>query len=61
MKNLDIRLEVSESGLKYKDIAEKMGISRVYLSTLMRYDLSPANHERIMKAIRELKRGELTE
>lgn len=54
MRNLDIRLEVSESGLTYREIADRMGVSPVWLSTLMRYDLTPANHERIMKAVREL-------
>ena len=57
MRNLDIRGMVSESGLKYTDIAKKMGISRVWLSNIMRYDLTPENHDRIMKAIRELKSG----
>lgn len=54
MRNLDIRLEVSESGLTFKEVAQKMGVSPVWLSTLLRYDLTPANHERIMKAVREL-------
>lgn len=57
MRNLDIRVIVSESGFLYKDIAKQMGISRVWLSNLMRYDLTPENRERIMKAIGEL-RGE---
>lgn len=57
MRNLDIRIEVSESGLKYKQIAEKMGISPRWLSNIMRYDLTPENHDRIMKAIRELRSG----
>lgn len=57
MRNLDIRIIVSESGLLYKDVARQMGISRVWLAKLMRYDLTPANKERIMKAIRELNKG----
>lgn len=56
MRNLDIRIEVSESGLKYKQIAEKMGISPRWLSSIMRYELTPKNHDRIMKAIRELRK-----
>lgn len=58
MRNLDIRVMVSESGLKYTDIARKMGISRVWLSNLMRYDLTKENREKILKAIRELKKGQ---
>ena len=48
---------VNEAGLTYTAIAEKMGISRVWLSNLMRYDLTNENREKILKAIREL-RGE---
>lgn len=55
MRNLDIRVIVSESGLKYTDIARQIGISRQYLSLLMRYDLTTENREKILKAIRELK------
>ena len=55
MRNLDIRVMVSESGLKYTDIAKQVGISRQYLSLLMRYDLTAQNREKILKAIRELK------
>ena len=54
MRNLDIRVMVSESGLRYTDIAKQMGISRVWLSNLMRYDLTIENREKILKAIREL-------
>lgn len=55
MRNLDIRVMVSESGLKYTDIAKQIGISRVWLSNLMRYDLTTENREKILRAIRELK------
>ena len=57
MRNLDIRVEVSESGLKYTEVAAVMGITPRWLSNIMRYDLTPENHDRIMKAIRELKSG----
>lgn len=56
MRNLEIRLMVSEAGLRYIDIAQKMGISRVWLSNLLRHDLTPVNRERILKAIRELRK-----
>jgi transcriptional regulator with XRE-family HTH domain len=54
MKNLEIRLLVSEKGLKYTDIARQMGISRQYLSLLMRYDLTIDNKTRILEAIANL-------
>lgn len=55
MKNLDIRIMVSESGIRYQDIAEKMGIGRVWLSKLMSRELSPERRQQIKQAIMELK------
>ena len=55
MKNLDIRIIVSDSGLKYTDIAEEMGVSRVWLSKLMRTTLTPENRDRILTAIKRLR------
>lgn len=55
MENLDIRILISESNIKHKDIAKKMGISPVWLSTQLRYELSPVTKERIIQAIKELK------
>ena len=57
MKNIDIRMTVSDLGILYKDLAAQMGISRVWLSKLMRDELSPANRERILAAIQELQKG----
>ena len=58
MKNIDIRVLVSESGLTYKDIAEQMRISPEWLSRLMRYTLSPENRERILSAVMALKEAD---
>lgn len=57
MKNLDIRSIVLEKDLKYKDIAEEMNISPVWLSRLMRNTLTTDNKVRIMGAIERLKKG----
>ena len=46
---------VAENHIRYKDIAKKMGISPVWLSTQLRYQLSPVTQERIIQAIKELK------
>lgn len=54
MENLDIRILVSEKGLKYKDIADQMNISRQHLSRLLRKDLTNGNKLRIMAAIQKL-------
>ena len=57
MQNLDIRLLVSDYGLKYKDIARTMGICPEWLSRMMRRPLSTHNKSRILDAIETL-RGE---
>ena len=57
MENLGIRILISESGLRYKDIAQKMGITPEWLSRLMRKDLEPEMRDKILKAVSEL-RGE---
>ena len=46
---------VSEEHIRYKDIAKKLQISPQYLSTLMRYTLSPAMRQRIINAVEELR------
>lgn len=57
MKNLDIRLLVSENGLKYKDIADEMNVTPEHLSRLLRKELTPENKIRVMRAIDQLKKG----
>ncbi len=61
MENLDIRIKVDADGLLYKDIAEEIGITDVHLSRLMSKKLTLENRERILTAINNLKRTELTE
>lgn len=55
LENLDIRILVAENHIRYKDIAKKLGISAVWLSTQMRHKLSPVKRQQIKKAIMELK------
>ena len=57
VENLGIRILVSESKLRYKDIAHRMGITPEWLSRLMRKDLEPEVRDKILTAISEL-RGE---
>lgn len=54
MKNIDIRIAVSDAGLKYQDIAAQMGISKFWLSKMMRNEMSKKNRERVLRAINEL-------
>ena len=58
VQNLDIRVLISDSGLRYQDVAAQMGISKWWLSKLMRQELSKENRSRVMKAIMELKDGD---
>lgn len=55
MKNLDVRVMVSDSGLKYKAIAKELGISPEWLSKLMKHTLTADNRARIIAAINKLK------
>ena len=55
MKNLDVRVMVSDSGLKYKAIAKELGISPEWLSKLMKHTLTVDNRARIIAAIKKLK------
>ena len=57
MENLDVRLIVADANLTYKAIAARIGITRQYLSTCMRYPLKPEMKARIMAAVNDL-RGE---
>lgn len=57
MKNIDVRVLVSDHGLKYKDIADKLNVTPEWLSRLLRNDLTPENKIRIMGAIEDLMNG----
>lgn len=51
MKNVDIRMIVSDKGLTYRQIAAEMGVTAVYLSRVMGADLKPGMRLRILDAI----------
>lgn len=58
--NEDLRLEIFKSGLSYREIAEEMKITPVWLSRVMARKLTPEMRRRINVAIDELtvmKRG----
>lgn len=58
--NEDLRLEIFKSGLTYREIADEMKISTVWLSRVMAKKLTPEMRRRINVAIDELtvsKRG----
>lgn len=55
MKNIDVRVLVSESGVTYKAIAAELGITPEWLSRLMRFTLTAENKARITAAVEKLK------
>ena len=55
MKNLEIRMMVSENGLRYKDVAKEIGISREWLSRLLKDEMTPENKDRVIRAVLKLK------
>ena len=58
MKNLDIRIAVADKGITYRQIAEVIGITPVYLSRVMAKELKANMRMRILNAIDELIRRE---
>ena len=59
LSNLEIRKLVIDSGVQYKDIAKKLGMSREWLSRCMRNQLSQKMEDNIRIAIDELKSSEM--
>lgn len=57
VKNLDVRMLVSDHGLKYKDVAYEMNVTPEWLSRLLRDDLTLENKIRVMGAIERLTKG----
>ena len=52
--NAEIRSLVSESGITYKAISERIGITPEWLSKLLSKELSAFQRKRIMAAVNEL-------
>ena len=57
MRNLDIRMMVSQYGLKYKEIAACMGITAIHLSRLLSSELKPKKRIEILDTIYKLQEG----
>ena len=57
MNSQDIRQEITESGLKYWQVADKIGLTDGNFSRLLRFELSDEKKEQIRSAIAELKAG----
>ena len=54
MQNLDLRLRIENSGLRYRDVAQKMGIRGETLSRILRKPVNQKNWMRISLAITDL-------
>lgn len=53
MKNVEIRMMIQQSGFRFYQVAEKLGISESYFSRLLRDELSPDWKQRIIDVIKE--------
>lgn len=58
MANQDIRNEAKKAGVKFWQIADKLGISEPTITRLMRRELNVEKKEEILKIIAELKGAE---
>ena len=54
MKNVDIRNEVREAGIKLWQVAEQLGMSDSAFSRRLRHELPDSKKEQIRKIIREM-------
>ena len=57
MINTEIRKQVFESEITYKQIAAAMGVSHEHLCRMMARELSEKNRLRILKAIDQVRIG----
>lgn len=56
MKNTEIRTSVRDAGLHLWEVAYHLGMSDSSFSRKLRRELSEADRERVLRAIKELKR-----
>lgn len=56
MYNLDIKEAIKKSRFKQYEIANQLGITEVYFSKKLRYELPAGEKEKILQAIEELKK-----
>ena len=54
MKNLDIKNEITNSGLNYWQVAEGIGVSDSTFSRLLRHELPDEKKEEIRAAIQQI-------
>ena len=52
--NAIYRFAIESNGLKYRDVAEKIGITGTSLAIWMREEMNPVRKMRVEKAINEL-------
>ena len=57
LENIEVRRQVAEVSLRYKDIAKQIGVTPEHLSRCMRYPLKPEMYIRIVTAIQCLREG----
>ena len=54
MNNFEIRMKLFENGLKYWQLADKLGISEMTLSRKLRHEMTEEEKNTILEAIQAL-------
>ena len=55
MNNIEVRTAIKEAGLKYWEVAEKLGMNDGNFSRKLRKELSDVEKQKVIAAIQELK------
>ena len=58
MKNKEIRQVITDAGVYYWQVADKLGMHDSTFSRKLRHELSKEEKERVLTAIEELKKGD---
>lgn len=53
--NVQIRTEIMKSGLKNYEVGQRIGLTETRFSKLLKSDMSDADRERVLAAIRDLR------
>ena len=61
MENIKVRMEITKQGLKHKEVAEILGITRTSFSRKIAKELPKDEQKRIIDAIRAYKKGQTDE
>jgi DNA-binding phage protein len=52
--NLELRIDVLKRGMRYTDIAKKMGMHQSHLARMLQKEMSPTQKARVVAAMNEV-------